>query len=130
MTEAVAGTSTEQTILAIEQDIYDAICHKDAERFGGHLAEDFVYRKADGSETLREEFLRNIAALPVDILSVRGEHEKVSVYGDVAVLTGVQHAAYRQQDAEGVSSSAFADVFVRRDGRWLLVLGYEMSLDG
>ena len=116
-------------ILRIEQSVFNAIQQKDSKTLAGYLAEEFVHRSPDGSELSRDQFLKNIAALPVTIVSIRGEHEKVSVFGDVVVLTGVQVAEWEQNETEkGVSSVAFTDVFVRRDGAWRMVLAYGVDL--
>lgn len=123
------GESVEQVILGIGQEVFDAIRRKDSDSLGRFLAHDFVHRGADGSEAGREEFLRNVGAMPVEVVSVRGERLRVDVYGDVALMTGVQRAEWRQGgEAEGVSSVAFTDVFVRRGERWLMALAYGVEL--
>ena len=129
MDVSATDPSIEEIILQIEQQVFTAIQHKDTETLAGILAEDFVHRSPDGSEIDREQFLKNITAVPVTIVSIGGEHQKVSVYGDVAVLTGVQRAAWKQSETKkGVSSGAFTDVFVRRGVRWLMVLAYSVDL--
>lgn len=121
----------EKVLLGIGQKIFSAIQHKDAESFGRFLANDFVHRSRDGSATGKAEFLRGISELPVEILSVSGENERVDVYGEVAVVTGVQRAEWRQGDGvEGVSLGAFTDVFAHREGKWMLVLAYNVDLEG
>ena len=121
--------SIEAIILQIEQQVFTAIQQKDTGTLAGILAEDFVHRSPDGSGINREQFLKNITAVPVTIVSIGGEHQKVNVYGDVAVLTGVQRAAWKQGETEkGVSSGAFTDVFVRRGDQWLMVLAYSVDL--
>jgi ketosteroid isomerase-like protein len=118
-----------QTILAIGREIYAAIQRKDADSLERFLANDFVHRGADGTEAAKEEFLRGIREMPFEINSVKGQHEKVFVYGNVAVMTGVQHAEWRQSEAaHGLNSVAFVDVFTLRDDRWLLVLAYGVEL--
>ena len=119
----------EQVILGICHDVFDAIRRKDVVLLGQFLADDFVQRGSDGSESGKESFLSGIETMPLEVMSVKGEHLRVSVYGDVAVVTGVQHAAWRQGDvAEGISSVAFTDVFTLRGGRWLMVLAYGVEL--
>jgi len=122
--------NVEQVILGIGQEIFSAIQRKDAESFSRFLADDFVHRSRDGSATGKTDFLRGISELPVEILSISGENEKVDVYGEVAVATGVQRAEWRQADGvEGISLGAFTDVFSRREGKWLLVLAYNVDLE-
>ena len=119
----------EQIIHGVSQDVFTAIRLKDLTSLRRILAEDFVHRTSDGLESGKEEFLSGIWDMPLEITSIRGEHLLVSVYGDVAVMTGVQRAEWRQGDkAEGISSVAFADVFALRGGRWLMVLAYGAEL--
>ena len=120
----------ERELLRIGQEIFSAIQRKDADAFGRYLAEDFVHRGRDGSSTKRADFLRGISELPVEILSISGENERVDVYGEVAIVTGVQRAEWRQGDGVGgVSLGAFTDVFARREGKWMLVLAYNVDLE-
>jgi len=88
------------------------------------------YRRHPGQLTKRPAaLLESITSFPVEIISLRGEELKVNVYGDTAVLTGVQVAEARPPEGEKEESAvAFTDVFVRRDGRWLMVLAYGVEL--
>ena len=118
----------EETILSIGHQIYDGIKRKDAGFLRQFLADDFVQRGADGKEASKEEFLRAISEVPFELSSVKGENERVSVLGEVAIMTGMQVAEWRQSDEEhGVSSVAFVDVFTRTGGKWLLVLAFSVE---
>ena len=129
MTTPQKTKSIEETILTIGHKIYAAIQQKNAEALEPFLADDFVYRSADGTETAKQEFLRGISEMPFEISAVTGEHERVSVFGTVAVMTGVQKAEWRQSESvHGLNSVPFADVFELRDEQWLLVLAYGAEL--
>jgi ketosteroid isomerase-like protein len=118
-----------QTIIKLEHETMAAIKDKNLEALRRILADDFVYRTPAGKDATKDEFLKNIASLPVKILSVRGEDLKVSVYGETAILTGVQEARARDSEGkEGTSRVAFTDVFLKRQGRWLLILAYGVEL--
>lgn len=120
---------TAETILQIARDIMAAIKNKDAATLAPMLADDFIYRTHFGAEADKTEFLQSIASMPLEILSIRADELKVNVYGETAVLTGVQHAEARPVEGEPEESAvAFTDVFVRRDGRWLMVLAYGVEL--
>ena len=120
-----------ETIMSIGHQIYDGIRRKDAEFLRPLLADDFVQRGADGSEASKEQFLRAITEMPFDISAVAGENERVSVYENIAVMTGVQVAEWRQSETEyGLNRAAFADVFELREGTWLLVLAFGADLQG
>lgn len=118
-----------EAILQIERDIMAAIKGKDATALEPMLADEFVYRTHFGAEADKAEFLKSIASFPMKILSLSGEELRVDVYGETAVLTGVQLAEARPPEGETEESAvAFTDVFVRRDGRWLMVLAYGVEL--
>ena len=118
-----------EAILQIEREIMAAIKSKDAATLGPMLADEFIYRTHFGAEADKAAFLESIASFPVEILSLRAEELKVNVYGETAVLTGVQLAEARPPEGEAEESAvAFTDIFVRRDGRWLMVLAYGVEL--
>ena len=119
----------EQTILSIGHQIYDGIRRKDAGFLRQFLADDFVQRGADGTEATKDQFLTAISEMPFDLGSVSGENERVSVYGTIAVMTGVQLAEWRLSETEhGLNRAAFTDVFELRGGNWLLVLAFGADL--
>src|SRR5688572_28731823 len=119
----------EETTLSIGHQIYDGIRRKDAEFLRQFLADDFVQRGADGPEATKDQFLSAIRRMPFELGSVSGENERVTVYGNIAVMTGVQLAEWRQSEAEyGLNRAAFADIFEFRDGNWLLVLAFGADL--
>ena len=129
MTNATILDADDTEVLAIERDIMAAIRSKDVATLSPLLADDFVYRTHFGAEADKAAFLESIAAFPVEILSLHGEELKVNVYGDTAVLTGVQIAEARPPEGETEESAvAFTDVFLRRDGQWLMVLAYGVEL--
>jgi len=116
-------------ILQLERDIMVAIKNKDAATLEPMVADDFIYRTHFGAEADKAEFLKSVASFPVEILAIRGEELKVNVYGETAVLTGMQLAEVRiPEGAAEEGAVAFTDVFVRRDGRWLMVLAYAVEL--
>jgi ketosteroid isomerase-like protein len=116
-------------ILALEREIMAAIKNKDTTTLEPMLADDFVYRTHFGAESDKGEFLKAIASFPVEIIALRGEELKVNVYGETAVLTGLQLAEARPPEGKAEESAvAFTDVFVRREGRWLMVLAYGVEL--
>jgi len=122
-------TNSTEEILQIARDIMAAIKQKDAATLAPVLADDFIYRTHFGAEADKTEFLQSITSMPLEILSIRAEELKVNVYGDTAVLTGVQHAEARPVEGEAEESVvAFTDVFVRREGRWLMTLAYGVEL--
>lgn len=129
MTNPMGDEIAEEEVLAIEREIMTAIRRKDAVALEPMLAADFCYRTHFGAETDKAGFLQSVTSTPFEILSLRGEELNVNVYGDTAVLTGVQIAEARPPEGEQEESVvAFTDVFVKRDGRWLMALAYGVEL--
>lgn len=119
----------ELAILEMEKETFEAIRNKDAAALSRILDEGFVYRTPHGQDAAKADFIKAVTSLPVQILEVRGENLRVSIYGETAVLTGVQHA--KVQTAEGkeaVSSVAFTDIFVRRLEGWVMTLAFGVEL--
>jgi ketosteroid isomerase-like protein len=116
-------------VLEIEHQTFEAIARKDAAALGRLLADDFTYRSPGNPDVRKPDFLRNVATIPVEIVSIEGEGLDVAVLGESVVVTGVQRATTRGADgAEITSRTAFTDVFVRRNGAWHLVLAYGIEL--
>ena len=74
-----------EIILSIGHQIYDGIRRKDAGFLRQFLADDFVQRGADGTEATKDQFLSAISDMPFELGSISGEHERVSVFGEVAI---------------------------------------------
>ncbi|HEY0081137.1 MAG TPA: nuclear transport factor 2 family protein [Pyrinomonadaceae bacterium] len=130
-TRATRGVeSVEGEILEIEREVMSAIERQDEAALGRLVAEDFVFRDAAGASLAKRDFLRLATSLPVKILSVWGEQLEVRVYGETAVLTGRQRALVENADGqqEDGGTQIFTDVFVRREGRWLLALAHTVEL--
>jgi ketosteroid isomerase-like protein len=118
-----------QTILLIEQELFTAIKAKDATALNRILGEDFVYRNPGNDEIGKADFLKTISSSPINIISLWGEEMKVNVFGEVAILTGLQLAKTKNSEGkEELSAGMFTDVFARRSGRWELVLAHAVDL--
>jgi ketosteroid isomerase-like protein len=121
--------STEQEILHLESQIFAAVKNQDTTALSLILTDDFVYRSPGSREVGKDEFLNIINSFPVKILSLWGEELKVNVYGDTAVLTGLQLSKTQSRpDQEEISAVMFTDVFLKRGDRWLLALAHATDL--
>jgi ketosteroid isomerase-like protein len=119
----------EQAVLEIEKETFDAIKHKDAAALARILDDRFVYRSPHAPDAGKAEFIKAATSLPVKLLSVWGENLQVNIYGEMAVLTGVQHAKVQTDDGkEAVSSVAFTDIFVKRLNGWAMILAFGVEL--
>jgi ketosteroid isomerase-like protein len=124
-----SAAEIDQLILKTEHEIMTAIKSKDSATLESLVADDFIYRTHFGAEANKGEFLKSIASFPLEIIAIRGEELKVNVYGETAILTGVQYADVRTPEGNTEESAvAFTDVFIRREGQWRMVLAYGVEL--
>lgn len=122
-------TQAQQAILQVEQEVFTAVKNRDTSALEGILTDDFVYRSPGNQEVAKAEFLKLSASFPYKIISIWGEEMKVNVYGNTAVLTGLQFA--KTQTGEGkeeTSAVMFTDVFVKQKGKWMLSLAHAVDL--
>ena len=89
----------EEQILEIERSIFVAIRTRDDESLGRFVANDFVFRTPGQPEIGRTEFLESVKSFPIEILEIWSDDMKVNAFGDVALLTGVQQARTRWEQA-------------------------------
>jgi uncharacterized protein (TIGR02246 family) len=122
-------TQAQQAVLRVEEEIFTAVKNRDAGALERILTEDFAYRSPGNQEVGKADFLKLSASFPYQIVSVRGEEMKVNVYGDTAVLTGLQLAKAKTGDGkEETSAVTFTDVFVKQNGKWMLSLAHAVEL--
>lgn len=106
-------------LLQLERDWTDALKRRDAAWMEKHYAPEYTWTSPDG--TINDRATDIADAKDVTFDSIAMSDEQVRVNGDTAVVTGVTtlKGAYKGQDISG--RYRFTDVFVRRDGRWLIL---------
>ena len=106
-------------IEALEYHLIDLLERRDLDAYASHLAEDYVRVNAAGRVDSKESALaqfrsgsdsRSWTSIPSEL--------NVRIYGDTAVLSFVLTI---ERDGETVRRSRLVKVFVRRDGRWIMV---------
>jgi uncharacterized protein (TIGR02246 family) len=122
-------SKAQREILQVEEQVFAAVKNQDTESLRRILTDDFVYRSPGNDEVAKDDFLKLSASFPFKIVSIRGEEMKVNVYGDTAVLTGLQLARTRNDEGkEETSAVMFTDVFVKQNGKWRLALAHAVDL--
>ena len=84
------------------------------------LADDLSYVHTGGNLQSRSQFLNTIKKQQLVYESITPSNIKVRVYDGLAVATG--RSEMRVRNSAGLNKFAirFTEVYVRRDGRWLL----------
>lgn len=120
---------TQQAILQVEQEVFTAVKNQDTSALERILTDDFVYRSPGSQEVAKADFLKLSASFPYKIVSIWGEEMKVNVYGNTAVMTGLQFATTQTSEGkEETSVVMFTDVFVKQKGKWMLSLAHAVDL--
>jgi ketosteroid isomerase-like protein len=116
-------------LIDIERSLFDAIRKKDIDALSKIVADDFVFREPGRAEAGKADFLKSVKSFPLEILDIWSDNMAVSIFGDVALLTGVQNARTRGKNGKDeLSAGAFTDLFVKRGGQWLLVVAHNVEL--
>lgn len=105
-------------IEALEYQLIDLLESRDLDAYASHLAEDYVRVSAAGQVDSKESVLDgfrsgsggNTRTVPSDM--------HVRIYGDTAILSFVLTI---ERGGEIARRSRLVKVFVRRDGRWIMV---------
>jgi ketosteroid isomerase-like protein len=105
-------------IEALEYQLIDLLERRDLDAYATHLAEDYVRVNAAGQVDSKESVLDafrsgsggNTRTIPSDM--------HVRIYGDTAILSFVLTI---DRDGEIERRSRLVKVFVRQDGRWIMV---------
>jgi len=114
----------EQEVKAVEQRWLDNEERPDVVQ--SILADDFVHVLSVGFIS-KEDHLGYLRQHPNAFRGTKHFEElRVRIYGEVAIVTGVVSTLFNQE--ANSKRTAFTDVFVRRDGKWLAVNAQELPL--
>jgi ketosteroid isomerase-like protein len=110
-----------RTLKQLEQDWLDAYRDGDADKMGRIVADDFVGRWGDGSTTDKRGTVEPVRT-GADKHSANQLVEcNVRIYGDTAVVTGIQTEQSVLNGRDGSGTYSYTDIFVKRRGQWQVV---------
>jgi ketosteroid isomerase-like protein len=118
-----------ESIIKVQQRFWAALQSQSAADFESILAENYRCVSPLEPDQNRSEFIRTLVSMPLTVKSVTCDNLQVDVWGDVAVLTGVQIAHMSFSNGEGVIDKiAITNIFNRVDDEWQMVLSHAVSL--
>jgi hypothetical protein len=121
--------SVHHTILRVQEQFWLALETRDATLFTTLLAPTFVGRSPGEPDQTRDEFIAALLAFPGTISGIAGEAIAVHVFGEVAVLTGVQVARLHLPEGKARSSRVMvSNVFCQEEQSWQMVLSHAFEL--
>jgi ketosteroid isomerase-like protein len=107
-----------EALVDVARRMAAAIGRRDRAAVQALLAPGFVHRTIGGGAATREEFLSAIEQMPFEIVSVVLTSLEVDLEGDVAIITGIQHARVRVDGKVVDDKRPFVDWMVKHDGEW------------
>lgn len=107
----------------IEDDWGDALYRKDEKALGLLYAKEYMYISPKGKIYNKEQDISEIVGPTYKVLAPFKQSDvKVSMYGTVAVVTGIT-TSQSMLDGKNISGShPYMDIFTYRDGRWQCIL--------
>jgi ketosteroid isomerase-like protein len=120
---AQTRNATEREVLKASQALDDAsLIKKDRATMERLYADDYMYLHSNGTVTNKSQEIAEYMSSDLKWTAQKAEDLKVRIYGNVAVVTGVQTLT---GSARGYVSGArnFTELWVRRNGRWQTVGG-------
>ncbi|HEV2914747.1 MAG TPA: nuclear transport factor 2 family protein [Pyrinomonadaceae bacterium] len=112
------SSSLEETLIAREKAVWEAIKKKDLATFGGYLAEDMVYVNKDGVHS-KADTVKGIEASPMPELTL--DDWKVTIIDkDVALVTYRVNSKAVACGPEATSERN-STIWAERGGKWLAV---------
>jgi uncharacterized protein (TIGR02246 family) len=130
MTSIDSNDDIQRAVCQAQQQFWMALKGKDKQAFEYLLAEDFVLRSPGQTNQGRATFIDSLTSFPAQVRSVGSDNLEVHVWGNIAVVTGVQSAQIELADGqEKADRVAITNVFQQQHGRWVLKLAHAISLN-
>jgi len=118
-----ATPSAESEIKALELRLPELIVQADWDEYAKHLASDFLHTRDNGQVENKEETMAALRDLKRKIIVMEMEPADllIHVYGDTAVASAKFTIRVREAGQVKSRVTRQTDVFVKRDGQWLMV---------
>jgi len=108
----------EQIIKQLEQEWADALPKRDQAAIDRITSADWVLTDPEGRLIAKAQADADLKSGTVKFESIKLDELKVRLFGDTAVVHGLESekSSYKGKDTSGLYR--FTDVFVKRNGRW------------
>lgn len=113
---------TEKELLRIQDEWAAARVKRDVPYLERLYAREFRVHSMNGSVVSRQADIAAFASGELKPDLVQDQDMEVSVYGDTALVTGIENLAGTYKGNYGEMALRFLNVFVHREGRWQLVV--------
>ena len=114
--------AAEREIDQVEEARYDAMIHADAAALDRILADEHTYNQPNGNVASKASFIALITSGEVQIKKAERYGVTIHIYGDLATATGSTRVDLESKGEARQVDLRYLNVWVKRDGRWQLVI--------
>ena len=119
----VTAQSVEQQLTKLENDWAKALVTKDYAVLGRVMSDDFTDSgDPDGSVSTKAQMIAGIKSGEAVFSSYKYSDLKVRVYGDAAVVTGLQTFGMQMKGKDASGTFRFTDTWVKKGDSWQCVV--------
>jgi hypothetical protein len=123
-----SGASEDDAIRHLEDRMGTCMQHQDAPCLDSLLAPQWTARWGDGSWQTKADYLASVAKHNDHYASVTSEGLTVTLFGDTAVVRGIDREKATFSGKDGSGRYAWMDVFSKSTGQWRLVASQSTRL--
>jgi ketosteroid isomerase-like protein len=116
-----SGGADEKTFILLQHDWAEARKKSDIAFLENFYASEFTVGNMNGSESSRADDLGMFSSGDMKPAIISDSELKVTIYGQAAMVTGLEHLEGTYKGHPGRFDLRFTNVFVNRDHRWQLV---------
>jgi ketosteroid isomerase-like protein len=121
LSQAQAPAANDQTFIQLQHDWAEARKHADLPFLERFYATEFSVGNMTGGESTRAQDLSMFSSGDLKPAVITDEAMRVNLYGETAMVTGLEHLEGTYKGHSGAFDLRFTNVYVYRDGRWQLV---------
>jgi ketosteroid isomerase-like protein len=118
----VQNSDDERQVSQLEQELIEAFRRNDMRALERIMADDFVFTDPRGASITKELWLADLRSGASAFESVEIENVRVRLAGDAALVTGLVTLKARSRAGGYNGQFGVIDVYMKREGRWQLVL--------
>jgi ketosteroid isomerase-like protein len=114
--------AAKQKVMAVEQELADAIVKGNISAFENNLADTFFFSAPDGTTHSKEQFLSDLKSGAFKMESTINEGMNIQIYGDTAAVVtyiSTDKGKYKDNDISG--KYRWTNLFIKQNGGWKLV---------
>jgi ketosteroid isomerase-like protein len=122
------GSPVEQALIKLENDWNDASMKRDVAVLGRMLADDYIFTDPDGVMFTKAQNLEMLKSGDDVVTSAVATDMKVRVYGNAAIVTGLNTVKEQLKGKDISGTYAYTDTWVKRPGSWVCVATHASRL--